>query len=189
VNRRQIVKLLVAAPLLSRVTRAAANASTKGTGMTEHTGDIHDFDFLFGRWTALSRRLKVRGKGSQDWDEFPATHHCESWLGGIANVDEIVFPTKGFSGMTVRCFDVEKRRWAIYWINSRTGVLYPPVFGGFGGDRGDFYGEDTDDGRPVKVHFLWTRRGHDAARWEQAFSYDGKTWETNWVVEFKRTVA
>jgi len=44
-----------------------------------------------------------------------------------------------------------------------------------------------DDGRKMKVRFYWTRRGADAARWEQAFSYDdGKSWETNWVMDFLR---
>jgi hypothetical protein len=38
----------------------------------------------------------------------------------------------------------------------------------------------------VKVRFVWTKRGRDAARWEQAFSIDGAAWETNWVMEFSR---
>jgi hypothetical protein len=60
------------------------------------------------------------------------------------------------------------------------------VFGGFQDDRGEFHGDDHDDGRPVKVEFLWTRLGPDAARWEQSFSLDGKVWEKNWVMSFTR---
>ena len=30
---------------------------------------------------------------------------------------------------------------------------------------------------------------HDHARWEQAFSYDDRTWETNWVADFERADA
>jgi hypothetical protein len=48
-------------------------------------------------------------------------------------------------------------------INSKSGILFPPVEGGFIGDRGEFYGTDDDDGRPVKVRFVWTRRGPNAA--------------------------
>jgi hypothetical protein len=34
----------------------------------------------------------------------------------------------------------------------------------------------------------WTSAGPDAARWEQAFSADGgKTWETNWIMDFTRS--
>ena len=68
----------------------------------------------------------------------------------------------------------------------RTGKIYPPVVGGFAGDRGEFYGEDDDDGKPVKVRFVWTKDGRDRAHWEQSFSYDGKTWEANWRNHFTR---
>jgi hypothetical protein len=59
------------------------------------------------------------------------------------------------------------------------------VVGGFDGERGEFVGEDLDEGRRVDVRFIWTR-GTERARWEQAFSLDGRAWETNWVMEFKR---
>lgn len=121
-------------------------------------GDVHDFDFLAGDWNVVNRRLKVRGVGSTEWDEFPATHHGELHLGGVANVDEIDFLTQGWSGMTVRAFDVARRQWSIWWINSRTGTLFPPVLGGFSGDRGEFYGEDEDGGRPVMVRLDEARR-------------------------------
>jgi hypothetical protein len=156
------------------------------TYTTERTGDIHDFDFLAGDWNATQRRLKVRGVGSDDWDVFPTTLHAELHLGGVANVDELKFPTKGWSGLTVRAFNLEKRQWSIYWISSKTGTLFPPVVGGFSGNRGEFYGEDEDDGRPVKVRFIWTKLGANSARWEQAFSPDGRAWETNWMAEFTR---
>jgi hypothetical protein len=153
---------------------------------TVPTGTVHDFDFLVGSWAVMNRRLKRRWSGSDDWDEFPATHRCEKHMGGVVNVDELVCPTRGFSGMSVRVFDLDRRHWAIYWINSGSGVLFPPVFGGFTGNRGEFYGEDVDDGEPVKVKYLWIRFSPDLARWEQAFSRDGIVWETNWVMDFTR---
>lgn len=145
------------------------------------TGDVHDFDFLDGAWTVSNRRLMKRGVGSTEWDEFPAITCAQLYLGGVVDVDELRFPTKGWAGVTLRTFDLEKRQWSIYWINSRAGRLLPPVVGGFEGDRGEFYGEDEDDGRPVKVRFVWTKHGPDRAEWEQAFSYDGRTWEVNWT--------
>ena len=150
------------------------------------TGDVHDFDFLAGTWRVKNRRLRARGVGSNDWDEFPGTSKASLHLGGVANVDEIAFPTKGSSGMTVRTFDLANERWSIYWVSSTTGIMYPPVHGGFTGDRGEFYGEDDDDGQRVKVRFVWTKLGANAARWEQAFSPDGIAWETNWIMDFVR---
>lgn len=160
--------------------------SNKALLVNEAAGDATDFDFLVGSWQILNRRLKKRGVGSNEWDEFPAHYHCQRYLNGVANVDEMVVPSKGFSGMTVRSFDIVARRWAIYWINSGSGILCPPVFGGFTGNRGDFYGEDFDDGKAVRVHFVWSRLSSDRAQWHQAFSSDGSAWETNWIMEFTR---
>lgn len=153
---------------------------------TPHTGDIHDFDFLAGAWTLRNRRLKRHLVGSNEWEQFPAVDCAQIYLGAVANVDEIQFPTKGWAGLTLRNFDMEKREWSIYWISSRNGRLAPPVVGGFSGDRGEFYGDDVDEGRPVKARFLWIKQGPDHAHWEQAFSLDGKTWEVNWVNELTR---
>jgi hypothetical protein len=150
------------------------------------TGNVRDFDFLYGEWKVASRRLKRRFADSGDWDRFEGYQRVAPYLGGVANVDEIVFPAKGFSGMTVRLFDTERRQWSIYWASSRTGVLGAPVHGGFVGDTGIFFGVDDDDGVPVDVEFKWEVLGRDRARWSQAFSRDGSLWETNWVMEFER---
>jgi hypothetical protein len=150
------------------------------------SGDVHDFDFIEGAWTLRNRRLKKRLAGSNEWEQFPAVDCAQIHLGRVVNVDELLFPTKGWAGLTLRNFDVEKRQWSIYWISSRNGKLTPPVVGGFSGDRGEFYGDDEDDGRPVKVRYLWVKQGPDHAHWEQAFSLDGKTWEVNWVNELTR---
>jgi hypothetical protein len=149
------------------------------------TGDVHDFDFLMGDWTCVNRKLKQRLAGSDDWDVFTSRMRCQPHLGGLANVEETHFE-RGFSGMALRVFDPKERRWSIHWIDSRDGALQPPVRGGFTGDHGRFLGMDTEGGRPVQVVFHWTRLGADQARWEQAFSLDGETWETNWVMEFTR---
>jgi NIPSNAP len=149
-------------------------------------GDAHDFDFLAGTWRVKNRRLRARGVGATEWEEFSGESRVALHLGGVANVDEIAFPALGFSGLTVRTFDLATRRWSIHWTSSKTGKMDPPVHGGFRGDRGEFYGDDEDGGRPVKVRFVWTKLGASAARWEQAFSYDGALWETNWIMELRR---
>jgi hypothetical protein len=153
---------------------------------TARTGGPDDFAYFAGGWTTAQRRLKARGVGSDEWEEFPATLCMTPYLEGHATVDELYFPTKGWAGLTLRTFDLEKRQWSIYWVSSTTGTLGTPVLGGFDGDRGEFYGVDEDGGRPVKVRYAWTKIDQDHARWEQAFSYDGRTWEINWTAEFTR---
>ena len=180
---RTTIVLLV---LLSACGTTTRQASPLHPAWRQWHGDVHDFDEFEGAWSFTNRRLRARGVGSREFDEFPAVSCTRVYLDGIANVDEIHFPTKGWSGLTVRHFDLEKKQWSIYWISSREGKMLPPVVGGFDGPIGEFYGEDTDDGKPVKVRFRWTKRGPDRASWEQAFSPDGVTWETNWTNELVR---
>ena len=170
---------------------AAGADTTSGTlppgYSTSRTGDVHDFDYFLGGWITKQRRLKARGVGSSDWEEFPAIECLTLYLGGLATVDELYMPTKGRAGLTLRTFDLEKRQWSIFWVSSKDGKLdTDPVVGGFQGDHGEFYAQDEDDHRPVKVRYTWDKIDHDHARWQQAFSYDNRTWETNWTGDFTR---
>ena len=183
-TRRNAILAVAAA-----MSAAAARADDRPAGSLEAqlTGDVHDFDYHIGDWTLVNRRLKKRWTKNPEWDEFSGTDRYVQYLGGIANVDEVVFPTKGFSGLTVRTFDLERKLWAVYWINSRNGVMGTPMFGGFRGNHGLFYGDDTDDGRPIKARYLREKLPPDREHWEQAFSLDGgTTWETNWTADFTR---
>jgi hypothetical protein len=146
-----------------------------------------DFDFWMGQWKVHNRRLRRRLAGSDEWEEFEATSVARPLLDGLGNEDEFRTDYRGgFVGMSFRFFDPEKKRWAIYWADSRrSGELDPPVFGSFSGDTGVFEGEDVFEGRPILVRFIWSGVTTPTPRWEQAFSDDGgETWETNWVMEF-----
>ena len=169
-------------------TTAIVTAADLPPGYTmARTGNLHDFDYFVGGWTTHQHRLKSRGTGSNEWEDFPASLCMSLYLEGVATVDELYFPTTGRAGLTLRTFDLEKHQWSIYWVSSATGRLDPvPVVGGFQGSRGEFYAQDTDGGRPVKVRYTWSELDHDHARWEQAFSYDNHTWETNWTADFTR---
>jgi hypothetical protein len=173
------------ATLLACGGRPADAQVPPGYTLTRH-GDQGDFAYFAGAWTTRQRRLTARGVGSTEWEEFPANLCAALYIGGIATVDELYFPTKGWAGLTLRTFDTRARQWLVYWVSSETGKLGTPVVGGFDGNHGEFYGEDEDDGRPVKVRFIWNKLDHDHAKWEQAFSYDNRTWETNWTADFTR---
>jgi hypothetical protein len=149
---------------------------------------MNDFDFFIGSWTVANRRRTSMFDGTDDWETFPATSVSRQVFAGGANCDEIIFPTQGWRGFTMRLFDVERQEWSLYWASSRTGRLYPPVVGRFTDGRGDFHGDDTWQGRPIRVHFVWSGITADTARWEQSFSADdGRTWESNWIMEFTRS--
>ncbi|MFI6291690.1 hypothetical protein ACIBEJ_08900 [Nonomuraea sp. NPDC050790] len=148
---------------------------------------MNGFSFFTGTWNIHNRRLVKWLAGADEWEEFPGRTVASSHFAGGAHFDEVEFPTKGFSGLTVRLFDVDEQRWTIHWASTRTGRFDPPMTGTWEGDRGEFYGDDQHQGTPVRARFIWTRLGDGEARWEQAFSVDGeKTWETNWIMELTR---
>ncbi|WP_306192579.1 hypothetical protein [Streptomyces sp. MK5] len=151
---------------------------------------IGDFDFLVGPWKVTNRRLVAPLTGSPEWDEFPGTAVCHGTLfGGAAGLDEISFPAKGFSGLTLRLFDPVRAQWSLNRVNSRTGLLQPPVVGRFHDDgHGEFHGDDAHEGTPVPCRFVRSRITSVSAHWKQAFSTDGgQNWETNWTMALRRT--
>ena len=150
---------------------------------------VDDFDFWMGRWHAHNRMRRKWLADCDEWDEFEATSVARPILDGLGNEDE--FRTDwggGFVGMSFRFFDPATGQWSIYWASTRRpGVLDPPVTGGFSGATGTFEGTDTHQGRAVQVRYIWSGVTTPTPRWEQAFSGDGgKTWETNWVMDFTR---
>jgi hypothetical protein len=163
-------------------------AGAKGTlAVPTRTGDVHDFDFLLGAWSVHNRVLRVADDGTESWLEFPSTVCNTRHLGGVMSLEETEFPTRGYSAVGLRTFDLKKRQWSIYWIESRGAVVLPPVVGGFEGDRGEFYAEDDLNGERALFRLLWLNLGSDRARWEQSATTDGVEWKTNWVMEFTRT--
>jgi len=147
----------------------------------------HDFDFLFGCWSVSHHRLRERGRGCTIWEEFAGTAETRPLLDGLCNIEEHTIAGTSVSGIALRTFDRSTRRWSIFWAGERTGRLEPPVFGRFLGNLGTFEGEDVDEGRLVRVKFLWDRSDANAPRWEQSFSYDdGEIWELNWQMNFSR---
>jgi hypothetical protein len=156
-----------------------------------HTGrdGRADFDFLMGRWNVQHRRLRERLKGSTSWEEFEGTSIARPLLGGLGNIDENIMERAGgrLEGMTVRLYDPSSQQWSIYWADSVSVVLQPPMIGGFVQGRGEFYDQEIFEGRAIFCRFIWSDISATACRWEQAFSVDGGTsWEVNWIMEFTR---
>jgi len=148
-----------------------------------------DFDFLVGRWSVAHRRLQRRLEACTRWDEFAGTCDLSLILDGQGNLDQNVIDLPGgtYRAATLRVFDPLGQTWSIWWIDARRGQVEPPVRGTFADGVGTFYGDDDWQGRAVKVRFQWTDITPDSARWQQAFSIDGgKTWETNWTMQFTR---
>jgi hypothetical protein len=157
-------------------------------GMVKNPEQRHGFDFCTGPWVVTNRRLVKILAGSEEWDEFTSVVDTRMVLGGTANLDEISFPTKGYHGLTLRLYDPAADEWTLNWVDSRTGRLDPPLRGRFlTPGRGEFFGQDVYEGRPIRVRFVWSATDTPNPRWEQSFQLVGDpTWELNWTMTFAR---
>ena len=169
------------------VTLALLVMAPPGARAAEDLSGAHDFDFEFGDWT-VHHKLK---RASGEWIEFEGTSVTWPVLDGRGNVEDNVFHRPGGDtrGLATRAYDKATGTWAIWWIDSRAphGAMDPPVKGKFVNGVGNFYSDGEMNGRPMRTRYTWSKITATSAQWEQAFSFDaGKTWDTNWVMTFKR---
>jgi hypothetical protein len=143
-----------------------------------------DFDFEIGTWkTRLSRRLRPL-TGSTKWVEYEGTTVVRKVWDGRANLVELDVngPAGRIEGLSLRLYNPESRQWSLNFSNSAGGTLSEPVIGEFKNGRGEFYGQESLNGRAIFVRFVISDITQDSCRFEQAFSDDGgKSWEVNWV--------
>lgn len=160
------------------------------SSVAAQAGSQQDFDFEFGAWTAQLKRLSKSLSGSRDWVELNGTSTVRKVWGGAANLGELDVRNDAshIEGLSLRLFNPETGTWSIFWGNRRDGSLTTvPMVGGFEDGRGEFYNEDTFDGRPISVRFVFSDITATSFRFEQSFSADGrKTWEPNWVATFTK---
>jgi hypothetical protein len=181
-TRRDAVALTLAAAALATTAQAAP-----GVDLDRRR---HDFDWLVGSWKVRHHRLKARLAGSTEWEDFDGTSTLWLTMDGLGTVDDnwLDIPSGAYRAVGLRAFDAQQGRWAIWWLDERyADHIEPPVYGGFKDGVGTFEGDDTFNGKPIKVRFQWSKITGSSAHWEQAFSPDGgATWETNWTMEFSR---
>jgi len=147
-----------------------------------------DFAFLVGSWSSRQRRLTKILAGTDEWYEFDATLDSQLCLDGNGVFDVLRAPERGYEGVTLRLYDPTAQVWRIWSASKNTGgQLDVPVVGRFHGSVGTFECDDTFEGTPIRVRYLWSGTDTPNPRWEQAFSTDGgQTWEVNWVATFAR---
>ncbi len=91
-------------------------------------------------------------------------------------------PAGRIEGLSLRLYNPQSRQWSLNFANINDGTLSPPTIGEFKDGRGEFYNQETYNGRAILVRFVITKITQDQYRFEQSFSDDGgKTWEVNWI--------
>jgi hypothetical protein len=167
--------------------------STTNRG-TDHLDGRHDFDFIFGSWNVLNRKLRdMTDPSCQEWIEFNTIAWAEPILDGLGHFDRMWSDADSVDGQwecfILRQFDPADRLWRMWCASTKTaGHVDPPLTGRFTGRVGTFAGDETVAGRLVKVRFEWANPSPGRALWSQAVSFDaGRGWSPNWFMEFTRT--
>ena len=156
-----------------------------------HDGQ-HDFDFEIGTWNTHLKRLLHPLSGSSTWVEYEGTSVVRNVLDGRANLVELrVEGAAGrIEGLSLRLYNPESKQWSLNFVNAAAGTLSTPTVGEFKGGRGEFFDQETLNGRAILVRFVISDITRDSCRFEQSFSADGgKTWEVNWIATDTRTPA
>lgn len=150
----------------------------------------HDFDFEIGTWDTHLSRLLHPLTGSKTWVEYKGTTVVSKVWNGRANLVELVAdgPAGHFEGLNLRLYNPESHQWSLNFASSRGGTLGQPTIGEFHNGRGEFYDQETLNGRAILVRFVISDITPNSCHFEQAFSDDGgKTWEVNWIAQDTRT--
>jgi hypothetical protein len=144
----------------------------------------HDFDFEVGVWKTHLKRLVHPLTGSTTWVEYNGTSTVRQVWNGKANLLELDVdgPAGHIEGLSLRLYNPDSHQWSLNFANSIGRTVNTPTIGAFKDARGEFYDQETLNGRALLVRFVIAPSAPDLCRFEQAFSDDGgRTWEVNWV--------
>ena len=151
----------------------------------------HDFDFEIGTWKTHLKRLQHPLTGSTTWVEYEGTTVVRKVWNGRANLVELVAdgPAGHFEGLSLRLYNPESHQWSLNFASASSGTMSLPTIGEFKNGRGEFYNQETLNGRTIFVRFVISDITPNSCRFEQAFSDDGgKTWEVNWIATILNSV-
>lgn len=160
------------------------------TAASQRPDGQHDFDFEIGTWKTHLSRLSHPLTGSTTWTEYDGTTTVRKVWNGRANLVELEVdgPAGHIEGLSLRLYSPQAHQWHLHFANSKGGSLGEPTVGEFKNGRGEFFDQETLNGRSILVRFVISEITPNSCRFEQSFSDDGgKTWEPNWIATDTRT--
>lgn len=141
--------------------------------------EASQFDFWVGDWIAT-------------WgDTLQATNHIVKILGNCTLHENFSDPQRNFFGQSWSVYNPNNKQWQQTWVDSQGG--YIALTGGMAGDSVVLKSAErtvpatiSPTGKMVSrmVYYNITPNSF-AWRWE-ASTDGGKTWQTNWLINYKR---
>ncbi len=100
-----------------------------------------DYDFLLGPHMVRHRKLKERLNHCTEWIDIEGSKNTEKILGGVGNIEKHCLNIDGrkVEAVALRLFDLSTKLWSLYWADSISGTLDPPLLGSFEDNLGVFF--------------------------------------------------
>lgn len=191
-NTRAICAILLGAILSVSLPNVMAQSASSSNGTLQSHDGQHDFDWEFGSWKTHVKRRVHPLTGSNTWVDYDGTSVVRKVWDGKANLLELeVSGTSGhIEGLSLRLYNPDSHQWSLNFSSSASGTLSTPTVGEFKDCRGEFFDQESFNGRAIFVRFIISNVTANSAHFEQSFSGDGgKTWEVNWIADDARIKA
>jgi hypothetical protein len=156
------------------------------TVSSDHDGQ-HDFDPFAGTWKAHTKYRAHPFSGSDTWIESDGTESFQKlWDGAILELSEGA-NTNGPVGLMLYTYNPQSHQWYVYFASRKDGKVGLPNVGEFRNGRGEFFVQDTLNGKSLLNRYVWSQIASSSPHFEESWSSDGgRTWEPVRIVDLAR---
>jgi hypothetical protein len=152
----------------------------------DHDGQ-HDFDPLAATWKAHTKYRAHPLAGSDTWIQFDGTEIFQKiWDGAILELSAVA-SAKEPVGLMLYTYNPQSHQWYVYFASSKDGKVGLPNVGEFRNGRGEFFVQDTLNGKSLLNRYVWSQIASSSPHFEESWSSDGgRTWELVRIVDLAR---
>lgn len=137
------------------------------------------FDFWIGTWELTGRSRKAFGKN--EWTDTKGKNVISKPL--KQKVIDENFTSPGFNGRSWSVFNPKTKKWQQTWVDDAGSYL--TFVGSFA--NGKMILQQTNAPKGIQMRMVFSDINKDSLHWDwQASKDNGKTWETQWEVDYKR---
>jgi hypothetical protein len=98
-----------------------------------------------------------------------------------------VASANGPVGLMLYTYNPQSHQWYVYFANRKDGKLGLPNVGEFRNGRGEFFVQDTLNGKSLLNRYVWSQIASNSPHFEESWSSDGgRTWELVRIVDLAR---
>jgi hypothetical protein len=156
------------------------------TASVDHDGQ-HDFDSLVGTWKGHTKYRPHPFAGSDTWIESDGTEIFQKlWDGAMLELSEGASANRPV-GLMLYTYNPQSHQWYVYFANSKDGKVGLPNVGEFRNGLGEFFVQDTLNGKSLLNRYVWSQIASSSPHFEESWSSDGgRTWEPVRIVDLAR---